>query len=74
MIFLLSASRKVFSSFIHPDEIIELCSQENEIIKLSHTLFATENIEGWLNELEAAMFETVYDKTKLCLEKYPFST
>ena len=26
---------------------------------------------SWLNELEAAMFETVYDKTKLCLEKYP---
>ena len=53
------------------NEIIELVSQENEVIKLSHTLFATENIEGWLNELEAAMFETVYDKTKLCLENYP---
>ena len=53
------------------NEIIEMVSPENEVVPLTHTLFATENIEGWLNELEASMFESVYDKTKLCLEKYP---
>ena len=53
------------------NEIIEMVSPEDEIVPLTHTLFATENIEGWLNELEASMFESVYDKTKLCLEKYP---
>ena len=47
-----------------------MVSPENEIVPLTHTLFATENIEGWLNELEASMFESVYDKTKLCVEKY----
>ena len=53
------------------NEIIEMVSPENEVVQLTHSLFATENIEGWLNDLERSMFESVYDKTKLCLEKYP---
>ena len=53
------------------NEIIEMVSPENEVVQLTHSLFATENIEGWLNDLERSMFESVYDKTKLCLENYP---
>lgn len=53
------------------NKILEMVSQENEVVVLSDTLMATENIEGWLNELEASMFKTVYEKTKECLEHYP---
>ncbi|MCQ2815625.1 MAG: hypothetical protein MJ252_00015 [archaeon] len=53
------------------NEIIQMVSPENEVVDLSETLLATQNIEGWLNDLERSMLLTVYDKTKLCLEKYP---
>ena len=54
------------------NEIIEMVSPENEVVKLSKTLFAHENIEGWLLDLELVMFQSVYDECKICLENYPF--
>jgi len=54
------------------NEIIEMVSPENETIKLSKSLFAHENIEGWLLDLENIMFDTVYEECKICLENYPF--
>ena len=48
-----------------------MVSPENEVVNLSETLLATQNIEGWLNDLERSMLLTVYDKTKACLEAYP---
>jgi dynein heavy chain, axonemal len=53
------------------NEIIEMISPENEVVKLYKTLFAHENIEAWLNDLEEIMFSTVYEETKACLENYP---
>jgi dynein heavy chain, axonemal len=53
------------------NEITEMISPENEVVVLSKTLFATEYIESWLNDLEEIMFDTVYDETKKCLEVYP---
>jgi len=57
---------------VSSNEIIEMVSPENEVIKLSKTLFAHENIEGWLLDLENIMVETVYDECRICLENYPY--
>jgi len=57
---------------VSSNEIIEMVSSENEVIKLSQSLYATENIEGWLLDLENIMFESVYQECKNCLQNYPF--
>ena len=53
------------------NEITEMISPENEIVTLTKTLFAHENIEAWLNDLEDTMYLSVYEETKKCVENYP---
>jgi len=53
------------------NEIIDMVSPENEIVKLTKSLWAHENIESWLAELEAIMYVSVYDFCKASLEQHP---
>jgi len=53
------------------NEIIDMVSPENEVVKLSKSLLAHENIESWLSELETIMYTSVYDFCKTSLEDHP---
>lgn len=53
------------------NEIIQMVSPENEVVKLSKNLFAHEIIESWLSDLETIMYQTVYDFSKAALDNYP---
>ena len=53
------------------NEITKMISTENESVALSKPVYAHENIEAWLNDLQDCMFLTVYEQMTKCLENYP---
>ncbi len=53
------------------NEIIDMVSPENEVVKLSKSLIAHENIEAWLSDLEGIMYSSVYDFCRTSLEDHP---
>jgi len=46
-------------------------SPEREYIPFSKPVYARGPVEGWLNQIEAMMRQTLYDITKASMENYP---
>lgn len=56
--------------FSDPKTIKGMKSSEGEVVEFSHEVKVMGNVESWLNDVERAMRETLYDRLAACIGAY----
>jgi dynein heavy chain len=66
-----SIKRIEFTKAKNSKEIIAMSSPEGEKVPFSEPCFAEGPVEHWLNEIQTAMFRSLYLITADAMENYP---
>jgi hypothetical protein len=63
--------RVEFTKVKNSDEILGMISSEKEYVEWSEPVFARNNVEFWLGNIEKMMRKTLFDIAKASREGYP---